>query len=440
MISGAKTPDNSLRDIQDKILDVLGPLCALHENFTLMQVPRAFSGWQRSIQSPLPRLLSPYIKLSDHKHIIQGQEQSPIYPVPRAISAKTTSIVPARPSHLPSGMFRDFLNFPNNLPQAGQVKHFLATWEQITKDPWVLQVVSGYQIEFLDNPVQRNTPPPIPCSLDHQTIIDQEVWELLSREAVHFVQPDSLQEPGFISSLFVIPKKGGGHRPAINLKPLNCFIPYEHFKMESIHMLKDLLKKGDYMVKIDLKDACLGVFNCLHQKWGPLNIDLFASRLSYQLDHFVSWRPDPLTIHTDAFTLDWATFRGYAFPPIALIGRCLHQIQSHQVSHMVFVAPVWPAQPWYPLLLDLCIDFPLLLPVQEDLLTQGSRTHPLKHLQLAWLLLSAEVTKRQTFLRRVQKSSWQPGGKIQLVPIPLPGQNGVAGVVNRSMLIPFHHL
>ena len=206
MISGAKTPDNSLRDIQDKILDVLGPLCAPHETFTLMQEPieneeiildkatfdamfgcvkkaimlvgdtstqvsskckeqvltkinlvlaslgkedfpdsgkqlfgdgfesrlklrsetantvadakkagKSFSGWQRSIQSPLPRLLSPYIKLSDHKHIIQGQEQSPIYPVPRAISAKTTSIVPARPSHLPSGMFRNFLNFPNNI-------------------------------------------------------------------------------------------------------------------------------------------------------------------------------------------------------------------------------------------------------------------------------------------------------------------------------------
>ena len=156
-------------------------------------------------------------------------------------------------------MFRTFLNFPNNLPQAGRLKHFLAAWEQITKDPWVLQVVSGYHIEFLDNPVQRNTPPLIPRSLDQQPIIDQEVWELLSKEAVHFVQPYSLQEPGFISSLFVIPKKGGGHRPVINLKPLNCFIPYEHFKMESIHMLKDLLKKGDYMVKIDLKDAYLTV-------------------------------------------------------------------------------------------------------------------------------------------------------------------------------------
>ena len=36
MISGAKITDNSLRDIQDKVLDVLSPLCSLHETITLM--------------------------------------------------------------------------------------------------------------------------------------------------------------------------------------------------------------------------------------------------------------------------------------------------------------------------------------------------------------------------------------------------------------------
>jgi len=70
----------------------------------------------------------------------------------------------------------------------------------------------------------------------------------------------------------------------------------------------------------------------------------------------------------------------------------------------------------------------------------GKQNPPTQTPKLAGWLLSAEVTKRQTFLCRVEKSSWQPGGKIQLVPIPLPGQNGVAGVVNMSMLIPFHHL
>ena len=46
------------------------------------------------------------------------------------------------------------------------------------------------------------------------------------------------------------------------------------------------------------------IFNKLYQKWGPLNVDLFASRLTFQLDQYVSWRPDPLAIHTDAFTLN----------------------------------------------------------------------------------------------------------------------------------------
>ncbi|CAB4003828.1 Hypothetical predicted protein, partial [Paramuricea clavata] len=42
-------------------------------------------------------------------------------------------------------------------------------------------------------------------------------------------------------------------------QPLNQFLGYEHFKMEGIHMLRDLLKKGDFFVKIDLKDAYLTV-------------------------------------------------------------------------------------------------------------------------------------------------------------------------------------
>lgn len=47
---------------------------------------------------------------------------------------------------------------------------------------------------------------------------------------------------GFLSSIFPVPQKDGGHRPIINLKKLNDFIPHTHFKMEGIHMLKDLLR------------------------------------------------------------------------------------------------------------------------------------------------------------------------------------------------------
>ena len=66
-------------------------------------------------------------------------------------------------------------------------------------------------------------------------------------------------QEGFLSSIFLVPKKDGEQRPIINLKRLNNLIPHHHFKMEGIHMLKDLLRQGDCMAKIDLKDTYFAV-------------------------------------------------------------------------------------------------------------------------------------------------------------------------------------
>ena len=47
----------------------------------------------------------------------------------------------------------------------------------------------------------------------------------------------------------------GYQRPLINLKHLNQFIPYQHFKMEDLLRFKKVLLKGNYMHKLDLQDA-----------------------------------------------------------------------------------------------------------------------------------------------------------------------------------------
>ena len=52
-----------------------------------------------------------------------------------------------------------------------------------------------------------------------------------------------------------MPKRDGNSRPVINLKELNVFLKYDHFKMEGIHLLRDLLQPQDWLGKIDLKDA-----------------------------------------------------------------------------------------------------------------------------------------------------------------------------------------
>ena len=41
----------------------------------------------------------------------------------------------------------------------------------------------------------------------------------------------------------------------INLKALNQFLQPQHFKMEGIHTLRDIVKPGDWLAKVDLKDA-----------------------------------------------------------------------------------------------------------------------------------------------------------------------------------------
>ena len=78
-------------------------------------------------------------------------------------------------------------------------------------------------------------------------------------------QPEADQ---FLSILFIVPKQGGSSRPVINLKGLNSFLQYNHFKMEGMHLLRDLVQPGDRLGKIDVKDAYFVIPNLIdHRKY-----------------------------------------------------------------------------------------------------------------------------------------------------------------------------
>ena len=176
------------------------------------------------------------------------------------------------------------------------------------------------------------------------------------------------------------------------------------------------------------------VFQALSKMWGPFQVDLFASRLTHQLPIFASWKPDPLAAYIDAFSVDWGKIQGYAFPPFALIGRCLRQLQVQEVDHLVLVAPVWPTQSWYPLLLQMSIDLPVLIPPSPQLLSKGELLHPLTNLQLAGWRLSAKTVKQQNFQKKLERFCWQPGDKVLAQPTPLPEVSGLAGVLNEKLI------
>ena len=74
-------------------------------------------------------------------------------------------------------------------------------------------------------------------------MVDQEIREMLKKGAIKLVQPNTKNQ--FLSSIFTVPKKDSGYCPVINLKKLDKHIPYIHFKMDGLFLLKEILLKGD---------------------------------------------------------------------------------------------------------------------------------------------------------------------------------------------------
>ncbi|KAG1486278.1 hypothetical protein G6F54_013284 [Rhizopus delemar] len=56
-------------------------------------------------------------------------------------------------------------------------------------------------------------------------------------------------------------------------------------------------------------------FRTIQSLWGPLDIDMFASRQNTQLPRYWSLRPDPQAMATDAFLQQWPMTGLYAYPP-----------------------------------------------------------------------------------------------------------------------------
>ena len=169
------------------------------------------------------------------------------------------------------------------------------------------------------------------------------------------------------------------------------------------------------------------------------DVDLFASRLNHQLPRFISWRPNPYAIGTDALQVPWTRWRGYVFPPFALICKVLRKVQE-EGSTFLLITLVWELQPWYPALLSMLVDLPTLLLIHNDLLTDTfGQHHPLMlvgQLQLAAWTLSSKDTQQKAFLQKLHSCCFQDGVRALTQPTRVPGRSGSAGV-SHGRWIPF---
>ena len=123
----------------------------------------------------------------------------------------------------------------------------------MTSNSFVLNVIEfGLIIQFHTYPPMLSLPSGSP-SPERFLSISKEVSSLYLKTAIDTVIPSNDQ---FVSPIFDVPKKDcDARRVILNLKRLNSYIVKTKFKMEGYDTIINLLRKGDYFVSIDLRDA-----------------------------------------------------------------------------------------------------------------------------------------------------------------------------------------
>ena len=119
-------------------------------------------------------------------------------------------------------------------------------------------------------------------------MIKDEIESMLEKTAIQVVSPVIGE---FISSVFLVPKRDGGNRPVINLKNLNYYVTYQHFKMEGLHLLKQILQNDK-----NRSQGCLFLCAYTQQPSPFLEIYVGMEALPVQLPSLWS-RASPFPFH-----------------------------------------------------------------------------------------------------------------------------------------------
>ena len=131
------------------------------------------------------------------------------------------------------------IKFDNTVFVAGNISNCLPAWENITSDPYILDIVKGLKIPFIRIPYQVCEPFSIPFSESETEIIDDQIQKFLSKGILSVTETEQNE---YISNIFVRPKRNGKFRMILNLRAFNEFVEYERFKMDSIHTCVALMK------------------------------------------------------------------------------------------------------------------------------------------------------------------------------------------------------
>ncbi len=112
----------------------------------------------------------------------------------------------------------------------------------------------GYAIQLARRPPKFNGVLEMSVAVRNAPVLREEIAVLLAKDAIEPIPPAEMRQ-GFHSPYFIIPKKGGGLRPILDLRVLNRALHKLPFKMLTHRRMIKCIQPQDWFAAIDLKDA-----------------------------------------------------------------------------------------------------------------------------------------------------------------------------------------
>ncbi|KAG1041327.1 hypothetical protein G6F43_012107 [Rhizopus delemar] len=158
-------------------------------------------------------------------------------------------------TQLKFGGFTHYSIPEDGIPPGSRLQHFIGNWKKMTTQTWPLSVIEdGYKIQFNSKPIPWTTKA-YKLSESDQQAVNKAVDSFLKSKVI---ERSPTQDKRFLSQFFTI-KEPNKIRPILDCRKINRFIQCNHFKMEGVPALRDIVEKEDFLTKIDLKDAYIVV-------------------------------------------------------------------------------------------------------------------------------------------------------------------------------------
>jgi hypothetical protein len=218
------------------------------------------------------------------------------------------------------------------------------------------------------------------------------------------------------------------------------FAALKHLSVRAIHFPgeESLIADGESRAYATMADLCMNewLFDVINSRWGAFTFSLFdANYLCHGLP-YGAWKVDPYSTWRDSMIHDWREApqpaNYYAFPPFHMLNRVLERVRLFDIDMICIVAPVWPGRIWWPTMMDMLVDWPLIVPFDENHFFLPGKRLSLRSSQRWWTRdwsmgifpISAKLSKRKAFRHLLSTTLSTDGPRELRARMAVLGENG----------------